>query len=415
MKPTNDIEHILHKAAVRTRPEMDQMVMEKVLAAQQSAGQNDAALKRAGLRSMIMKSPTMKLAIAALIVLTVITGVYHFGTSAPAFAEVIKPLLTARNTVYELTVQVKGKPSETARWMCKRESGTREERPGGTVRIMREDQVIMLWPAGKKAVILKEINMPEDEQTQGEQPTWFHEIRSRIQQAQEAEEESIEFLGKQEIDGLKALVYSLRGDSQTTNMTVWADSETLMPIRIEHPMGRANSVMNIEGAISYSDIVFDVELDESLFAVPAGYEVDTIEIDRSEPSENDLIRALRVWSENTDGNFPSELNMKTAGQLFHVTREKMGLNGLKPEEDEPPEFAQPDFPEFFAIRGTIIRGLGFISKLGPARDWHYTNESTKLGDAETTVFWYRPEGSETYRVIYGDLRVEDARLENLPK
>jgi len=27
----------------------------------------------------------------------------------------------------------------------------------------------------------------------------------------------------------------------------------------------------------------------------------------------------------------------------------------------------------------------------------------------------RPEGSETYRVIYGDLSVQDVALENLPK
>ena len=209
------------------------------------------------------------------------------------------------------------------------------------------------------------------------------------------------------------LVYGMSGNSENTIMTVWADSKTLKPVRIEHSMGRANSVMNIEGTISYSDIVFDVELDDSLFAVPAGYEVDTIEIDGSEPTEKDLIQALRVWSENTDGNFPSELNMKTAGQLFQVTREKMELNGLKSEEDERPEFAQPGFPRFFAIRRSIIRGLGFLSKLGPDRDWHYTSESTQLGDAETTIFWYRPEGSETYRVIYGDLRVEDVRPENL--
>ena len=87
--------------------------------------------------------------------------------------------------------------------MCKKELGTREERPGDTVRIIRDGQVIMLWPTGKKAVILKKINTPEDEQTQDEQATWFHEIRNRIQQAQEAEGESIKFLGEQEINGLK--------------------------------------------------------------------------------------------------------------------------------------------------------------------------------------------------------------------
>ena len=86
MKPTNDIEQIFHKAAVRTRPGgRDQVVMEKVLAAQQSVGQNDAALKGANLRSMIMRSPIIKVAVAALILLVVMTGVYHFDTFCSSF------------------------------------------------------------------------------------------------------------------------------------------------------------------------------------------------------------------------------------------------------------------------------------------------------------------------------------------
>jgi hypothetical protein len=31
------------------------------------------------------------------------------------------------------------------------------------------------------------------------------------------------------------------------------------------------------------------------------------------------------------------------------------------------------------------------------------------------IFWYHPEGSEIYRVIYGDLRVEDVAPEDLPE
>ena len=39
----------------------------------------------------------------------------------------------------------------------------------------------------------------------------------------------------------------------------------------------------------------------------------------------------------------------------------------------------------------------------------------KLGDAETAVFWYGPEDSETYQVLYADLRVEkDVAESDLP-
>jgi hypothetical protein len=41
-------------------------------------------------------------------------------------------------------------------------------------------------------------------------------------------------------------------------------------------------------------------------------------------------------------------------------------------------------------------------------------EDVKFGDSDAPIFWYRPEGAETYRVIYGDLSVKDVEPENLP-
>jgi len=48
-------------------------------------------------------------------------------------------------------------------------------------------------------------------------------------------------------------------------------------------------------------------------------------------------------------------------------------------------------------------------------DLHYVGNGVKLGEGESEVFWYRPDGSEAYRVIYGDLSVKDVAPENLPK
>ena len=48
-------------------------------------------------------------------------------------------------------------------------------------------------------------------------------------------------------------------------------------------------------------------------------------------------------------------------------------------------------------------------------EWSYTGQGIKLGDAGKAIFWYKPKGSETYRVIYGDLTVKDVSSENLPK
>ena len=40
----------------------------------------------------------------------------------------------------------------------------------------------------------------------------------------------------------------------------------------------------------------------------------------------------------------------------------------------------------------------------------------KLGDADRAIFWYKPNGSETYEVLYGDLRiVKEVQQKDLPK
>jgi len=62
-----------------------------------------------------------------------------------------------------------------------------------------------------------------------------------------------------------------------------------------------------------------------------------------------------------------------------------------------------------------FQGLLFIRLFKGEGKWHYAGNGIKLGDAETPIFWYQPKDSETYRVIYGDLTVEDVAPKDLPQ
>ena len=57
----------------------------------------------------------------------------------------------------------------------------------------------------------------------------------------------------------------------------------------------------------------------------------------------------------------------------------------------------------------------FIQLLGQQGEYHYAGQGVALGDADTAVLWYRQGGSKTYRVIYGDLHVEEVGLDRLPQ
>ena len=79
---------------------------------------------------------------------------------------------------------------------------------------------------------------------------------------------------------------------------------------------------------------------------------------------------------------------------------------------------EPSIEDITQIQQTIVdmtRGFPFAEALPPESDWHYVGKDVKFGDAKTPIFWYRPEDSEAYRVIYGDLSVKDVAPENLPK
>ena len=64
---------------------------------------------------------------------------------------------------------------------------------------------------------------------------------------------------------------------------------------------------------------------------------------------------------------------------------------------------------------TLGRGMFFLQLLEIGDKYHYTGKGVKLGDADKAIFRYLPEGSEKYRVIYGDLSVKEVSEENLPK
>jgi len=85
-------------------------------------------------------------------------------------------------------------------------------------------------------------------------------------------------------------------------------------------------------------------------------------------------------------------------------------------KDPPVGFGSYVIIQFLFVEFTVIcPGFIFVQLLKAENDWHYVGKNVKLGDSESPVCWYRPDSSETYRVIFGDLSVKDVAPENLPK
>jgi hypothetical protein len=122
----------------------------------------------------------------------------------------------------------------------------------------RKKQVILANPERKTA----KITFIED------QPPDIYEALSNFKNMPQR---SSVYIGQRRIGEIRATGYRVPiGHDQAT---VWFDPQTHLPIRIEFP--GTNKCVRVEQAFIWSDIVYDVELDESLFRFDlAGYQVE---------------------------------------------------------------------------------------------------------------------------------------------
>jgi hypothetical protein len=205
----------------------------------------------------------------------------------------------------------------------------------------------------------------------------------------------VERLGEQVIDGRKAIGFAACGRNQ--ELKIWANPKTADPIRVELRLGQFHAILK--------NFQFDVPIEESLISmdVPPGYTLDETEVDFTKGTEEDFIESLRIWAEVIlDGKFPEAVGTEHYMKQMPLLGEKLVQSGLSVEEAGK---LGTKFP----------KGMFFLQLFETDGKYHYAGKGVKLGEADKAIFWYCPEGSKTYRVIYGDLSVKDVTPENLPK
>lgn len=345
-----------------------------------------------------MKSPFTKLATAAVIAVVAIIGLTQIG-STPAFAEVVESLLSVKTASFKMEMRVEGVPPQKFDCLYSEPIRMRQTSEDGSAVVISDFEkarIVTLIQAQKQAVVVEMENMPEDDLSQY---NMFSEIQKRLQEAQGTEDESVEYLGERLIDGVQTIGYHVR--TPVVDITLWADPRTNLPVEMEHTAGPATYTM--------TDIAFNIQIEESLLSqdIPSDYMVRTMQVDASEPTENDLVTMFRLWAEHMDGSFPPAFERNVLMEFIQAQREKMGKDGQDPSEEIMMQMQQ--------TIAKMNRGGMFVMALPTDSDWHYAGKDVAFGDTEAPIFWYRPAGSETYRVIYGDLRIEDVAPVDLPK
>jgi outer membrane lipoprotein-sorting protein len=209
----------------------------------------------------------------------------------------------------------------------------------------------------------------------------------------------VEDRGFEAVEGRTTHCLYIAGRQGEISATFWVDANTGLPVRVE---------MRRDKALVYSDFEFDAPLDPNLFALqaPAGYTLTEVVYPAkvAQPTEAHLLAGLRAIAEFLGGAFPQDL-------------------GWPEIQEQMRAYAQANEVEISAVQLKDLRTaiepfnecVGRLRSAPQSFDLHYAGDGVRLGDAQAAILWYRPEGAANYHVVYGDLSVEEATPEDVPR
>ncbi len=397
MRPADETKQFIKNASINSNPDVNEAVLKELINEMDKSKNISCAGRQPDIWRIIMRSPITKLAAVVVVIVSIIAVAHFLGvsTESVAWADIVRPILTANTVVFNV-ISVEGENVPITKVMNMGTQRVRSEvlsPDGKTVQVivitdLDTSRMLTLNPKQKIAALIDLKDLPEKPEN------FLEEMRNIVTEIQNDPNVSVEPLGEKEIDGRMAIGFRATGPDG--EVTVWADSQTNLPIRMEQKWRQIH--------YEFTDFEFDVVLDESLFSmeIPEGYStMPKAMLSLTGATEQDLVETLRAWAEVIrDGVFPKDFS--TQAYMDDVPKIRKLASQRSQEQN---------------LEGGLkmARGFIFFRLLKPENDWNYVGKDVKLGDAESPVCWYRPDGSETYRVIYGDLTVKDVAPENLPK
>ena len=408
MKPENDrLDEELYELgrAVTGRPSVADRVRDRI-------GQLPMpTASRNPFRRTVMQGRLLRIAASILVVGGIVAVLMvlnsNQGNKGVAFADMVEPLIEARTATYTVTAQGHDTPEVSLLGMYMapgkmRLHGTENGQDFVKILDLERGLVLTLMPDHKWARLIEIKNMGEDKTVMA----GFLNLREIILCGVAQEKCTIDYLGEKEVEGAEAIGYVVHdtyGDA-----TIWARSSDYLPIRVEWE-GVNEWGYHVRAVMA--DFEFDVELDESLFSmeIPDEYESSKYAVELAKPSEETFLNALQMWADFTGEAFPMDVDMRTMEEFQNGYARTHG-------------YTWEDFrdPNSGALSGLIAagvkmqQGVAFIRGLPATSGWRYVGMGVESGDSKSEVFWYQPEGSGKYRVVYGDLHVEEVEAEELP-
>ncbi|MHC4582498.1 MAG: zf-HC2 domain-containing protein, partial [Planctomycetota bacterium] len=236
------------------------------------------------IRRTVMKSPLARIAAAAAVIIIAAVGINYIMAPSVTWAQVIEPILNARTVVFDMILGTDDTGIVSHEIVVgSRMRKTMSNMPNMTMIIDTDNARLLGLDNEAKTAVYVDITGDLGDRHR----SYIKFVREIIRQLQDGQ---VEELGEQVIEGQKTVVFVGRG--QNEQVTIWADPQTALPIRIEAQIGQ-------EFSFTMKNFEFDTDVDESLVSmeVPQGYALQKADIELGNSTEKDFVESLRIWAE----------------------------------------------------------------------------------------------------------------------
>ena len=367
-----------------------------------------------------MNRKMAKLAAAAVILIGVFVGFELFnGTGSVSWAQVREQVAAVKAVMYEAKVNAteNGQPFQLQiEAILADEHGTRmdtymgKQLLGRSFTLARKKTQISIMVSQKKYI---EVELTEKNRIENGDPKLIVEafLKSDYKELGRREINGVTVKGIQSDDvsptagfpGGRALMEALKGRSSAkVRASLWVDTATGWPVEIT--MDIISEDGNEQATVVVSDFQWDAQIDPDTFAsvIPAGYEL-MYKVNAENLEEGkQLVDGLKYFAQINDGKYPAKLSIRDVViEIGNIYKAKSG----------DPSFGIDD-----AQVSTLKYGAQYFGTLQTeGKDPVYYGPTVAADDANKVLLRWKLDSGQ-YRVIYGDLRIEDvsaARLAEL--
>jgi outer membrane lipoprotein-sorting protein len=425
MRPADDINKSIKKWQLKASARLDKRIHDGISEALAESEKTESAVLQSDIWRTIMKNPITKLAAAAAIIIAALIGISQITSSSVALADVLAKVEQIKTYMYKINMKVTGSViTKISPW---------GQDMTGTVTISEDfgikTEMEMIDPNTGETTKQENYIIPDEklfveimhEQKRFTRSEFSDDLLARMKKQHNDPRELIRQmlglkyteLGKSEIDGVEVDGFETtdpRASDGTTGdvkVTLWVDSKSWLPVLVEMDMS-----INEQGRIrsTYYDYQWDVPVEKSEFVpvIPDDYEAGPGDgMKWPEMTEEAAIEGLRLVADLV-GRYPKQAS------IVDLMAEISPIMFEHVKKDLPEDVTDTELETKMIEAILPLQSLGMFymtlvqDKKEPA---YYGEKVTPEFPHAVLMRWKKEDGN--YRVIFGDLTIEDVTPDEL--